>query len=166
MPAALAATAAGALLGALAALMLYHRLSVRPALERVRSMVHAHDAILGGGAGEAAGRLARLESDGARAGSESAALAERVGVLEALAQADVSRVGFVRFNAHDDTGSDLSYALALLNRRGDGVVLSSLYSRADTRTYGKAVNAFAPAANASAEELQAIERARGEIQSQ
>ncbi|HTX60320.1 MAG TPA: DUF4446 family protein, partial [Verrucomicrobiae bacterium] len=80
--------------------------------------------------------------------------------LELLAKTDVSRIGFVRYDAFDDTGSDLSYALALLNREGDGVVLSSIYSRSDTRTYGKAVERFKPAANASEEELTAIERAR------
>jgi hypothetical protein len=40
------------------------------------------------------------------------------------------------------------------------VVLSSLYSRTDTRTYGKAVEGYKPAANASEEELRAIEMAR------
>ncbi|MFZ5626098.1 MAG: DUF4446 family protein [Bacillota bacterium] len=43
----------------------------------------------------------------------------------------------VRFNAFEDTGSDLSFAVALLDERGDGVVLSSLYGRQDCRTYAK-----------------------------
>ncbi len=50
--------------------------------------------------------------------------------------------------------------MALLNRDGDGVVISSIYSRADTRTFGKAVAGYKPAVNASEEELLAIERAR------
>jgi hypothetical protein len=67
----------------------------------------------------------------------------------------------VRYDAFDDTGSELSYALALLNREGDGVVLTSIYSRADSRTFGKAVDRYAPRTNASAEELTAIAQARG-----
>jgi hypothetical protein len=54
----------------------------------------------------------------------------------------------------------LSYALALLNRQGDGVVVSSIFSREDTRTFGKAVNAFEPLQEASKEELRAIALAR------
>jgi hypothetical protein len=87
-------------------------------------------------------------------------VAQQVSELEALARTDVSRVGFVRYDAFEDTGSELSYALALLNREGDGVVISSIYSRTDTRTYGKAVNRYKPAVNASGEELRAIELAR------
>ena len=87
-------------------------------------------------------------------------ITRRTSALEALARTDVSRIGFVRYAAFDDTGSDLSYALALLNREGDGVVLSSIYSREDSRTFGKAVAKFTPVSNASKEELQAIEQAK------
>ncbi len=73
---------------------------------------------------------------------------------------DLSRVGFVRYDAFADNGSGLSYALALLNRQGDGVVLNSIYSREDARTFGKPVEAFKPKVRASPEELEAIERAR------
>ena len=66
----------------------------------------------------------------------------------------------MRYDAFADSESGLSYALALLNRQGDGVVVTSIYSRDDTRTYGKPVAAFKPTITASAEELEAIERAR------
>ncbi|WP_274377007.1 DUF4446 family protein [Desulforamulus ruminis] len=45
--------------------------------------------------------------------------------------------GLVRFNAFDNMGSDLSFSLALLDRRGDGVVLTGLYGRDETRVYAK-----------------------------
>jgi len=81
-------------------------------------------------------------------------------VLERVARSEIPRLGFVRYNAFSDVGSDLSYALALLNRDGDGVVLSSIWSREETRTYGKAVAGFRPAQDPSEEELAAITRAR------
>ena len=56
----------------------------------------------------------------------------------ALRPADLSRAGFVRYDAFAGSGAGLSYALALLNRQGDGVVLTSIYSREDTRTYRQA----------------------------
>jgi|SRR5579863_2261239 hypothetical protein len=153
--------AAGALAGALIALALYHFIAVKPALARLAELLQTHDGLIGGGSGEAAGRLGQLESGQAAAQAAVERVTGRTDELEGLARTDVSRIGFVRYDAFDDTGSDLSYALALLNREGDGVVLTSIYSRTDTRTYGKAVERFKPAANASEEELAAIERARG-----
>jgi hypothetical protein len=145
---------------ALLALVVYHLAVVRPALARVNRLVAVHDSLISGGSAGAADRLAQLESQARNQGDRLERVAARADELEALAKTDVSRVGFVRYDAFDDTGSNLSYALALLNREGDGVVLSSIYSRTDTRTFGKAVEQFKPAANASEEELTAIERAR------
>jgi hypothetical protein len=85
---------------------------------------------------------------------------ERLGELERVARAEVPRVGFVRYNAFDDVGSDLSFALALLNGEGDGVVLTTIYSREETRTYGKAVKGYASVVDASREEHAAIDAAR------
>jgi hypothetical protein len=155
-----AACAAFAL--ALAALFVYHAAFVRPALARADALLATHDSLIGGGAG-AAGRLASIEAGLESIQGTVERVAHRVSELEALARTDISRVGFVRYDAFDDTGSELSYALALLNREGDGVVVSSIYSRTDTRTYGKAVQSYKPAVNASAEELQAIEQARAPL---
>jgi len=152
--AALAAFAA-----ALAALTIYHQVVVRPALARAEMLLDVHDGLIGGGAG-ASGRLAALETALANQQASVERVGERVSELEALARTDIARVGFVRYDAFEDTGSELSYALALLNREGDGVVISSIYSRTDTRTYGKAVEGYKPAVNASDEELRAIDRAR------
>lgn len=154
--------ACAALVLALVALFVYHAAVVRPALARVDALLRTHDSLIGGGAG-AAGRLSEIEAGITSAQATVERVAGRVSELEALARTDVSRVGFVRYDAFDDTGSELSYAMALLNREGDGVVVSSIYSRTDTRTYGKAVQAYKPAVNASAEELRAIELARSSL---
>jgi hypothetical protein len=152
--------AAAALVGALVALAVYHAAVVRPALARLGDLVDVHDGLLSGGSGSAAGRLRELEEDSAAKRAAIERLGGRIGELEALAGADLSRAGFVRYDAFAGTGSGLSYALALLNRHGDGVVLTSIYSREDTRTYGKPVAKFKPTVAASEEELEAIERAR------
>ena len=151
--------ALAALGGALIALAIYHMAAVRPALARLSALTTVHDDLIGGGAG-AADRLASVEQELGKQRAAAERVTGRVAELEALASTDVSRIGFVRYDAFDDTGSNLSYALALLNRQGNGVVISSIYSRSDTRTFGKAVSGFKPAANASDEEMRAIERAR------
>ena len=160
MPIAALYAAGAALAAALAVLLFYHVTVVRPALNEARRLLEVHDGLLGGESGRAADRLQEITTEQAAARTAGQRIVGRLDELEALSSSDVSAVGFVRYNALDDTGSDLSYALALLNRNGDGVVLSSIYSRTDTRTYGKAVSGFKPAANASDEEYQAIERAR------
>jgi hypothetical protein len=119
-----------------------------------------HDELLGGGQIAATQRLSSLEEGQTELTRRAERAESRLRELDALSRTDISRIGFVRYDAFDDTGSELSYALALLNREGDGVVLSSIYSRADTRTYGKAVERYSPRTHASAEELAAIERAR------
>ena len=143
--------AAGAVVLALAAIFVYHAYVVRPALARLRHLVELHESLLSGGTG-AAGRLEELGRIG-----------QRVAELEALASTDLSRAGFVRYDAFDGSSAGLSYALALLNRQGDGVVITSIYSRDDSRTFGKPVAGFKPTVNASAEELEAIERARSSV---
>jgi hypothetical protein len=152
--------ALAAFLGALAALFIYHVSSVKPSLAALRRLAAEHEDLIGGSGGAASDRLKRLESGLASAQAALERVSGRVDELEALAASDVSCVGFVRYNAFEDTGSDLSYALALLNRTGDGVVINSIYSRTDTRTYGQAVKSFKPTANASEEELRAIELAK------
>ena len=157
-PAILASAAFG---GALLALLAYHAFFVAPALRRARQSLAAHDDLLGGGAPGAIARFAGLEAAHAALAGRTERAESRLRELEALARTDISRIGFVRYDAFDDTGSELSYALALLNREGDGIVLTSIYSRADSRTFGKAVERFVPRTAASSEELEAISRARG-----
>ncbi|HVN68915.1 MAG TPA: DUF4446 family protein [Candidatus Binatia bacterium] len=150
----------GALVGAIAAVVIYHLAVVRPALGRVYRLLALHDELVGGGKGGAAGRLAGLETRAAESHAELDRLRNRITELERLSSTDLSRAGFVRYDAFAGSGNGLSYALALLNRQGDGVVITSIYSREDTRTYGKPVAAFKPTVQASGEELEAIERAR------
>lgn len=153
--------AAAAFAAALVALFVYHFAAVAPVLRRNAALLATHDDLLGGGAPGASVRLSSLEEAQAELGRRAERAESRLRELDALSRTDVSRCGFVRYDAFDDTGSELSYALALLNREGDGIVLSSIYSRTDTRTFGKAVERFAPLTNASAEELLAISKARG-----
>lgn len=59
--------------------------------------------------------------------------------LEQGVAKSLRRVGFLRFNAFSDNGSELSFALALLNNDGDGIVLCCLAGRDDCRLFAKPV---------------------------
>jgi hypothetical protein len=139
----------------------YHFLVAVPRLRAVRTILGTHDGLLGGGGAEpATQRLNTLEAAAAGADRELKALIVRIEALEKVAQSETPRIGFLRYNAFEDVGSDQSYALALLTGEGDGVVLSSIYSREETRTYGKAVVKFQATQEASAEERSAIAAAK------
>jgi hypothetical protein len=139
----------------------YHFLVAGPRLRSVRATLGTHDGLLGGGGAEpATRRVAGLEAAAASTERELAGQAARIAALEKVAQSETPRVGFLRYNAFADVGSDQSYALALLTRDGDGVVLSSIYSREETRTYGKAVLKYQASQEASAEERDAIAKAK------
>jgi hypothetical protein len=72
----------------------------------------------------------------------------------------LQHLAIVRYDAFGDTGGKLSWSMALLDDNGDGVVLTSINSRADARTYAKEVRAFASDSKLSPEEEEAIETAR------
>lgn|GEM_PF-754023 len=92
--------------------------------------------------------------------ADVAALRARIDALEANTARSLQRVGFVRFNAFPDVGSELSYALAVVDRGGNGFLVSSIYSREEVRTYAKAVRNFTADKDLSDEERRALELAR------
>jgi hypothetical protein len=83
----------------------------------------------------------------------------RVAALEAASVSALQHVGFVRFNAFADVGSELSYALAVIDGHGNGFLISSIYSREEVRSYAKAIRGFATDKDVGAEEQRALEMA-------
>jgi hypothetical protein len=76
--------------------------------------------------------------------------------LEHRALTSLQHIGLVRFNPFEDTGSDQSFAIALLDGQRDGIVISSLHGRANTRVFAKPVQDGASPHALSTEEEQAI----------
>ncbi|MGE5329953.1 MAG: DUF4446 family protein [Deltaproteobacteria bacterium] len=73
------------------------------------------------------------------------------------------KVGVVRYNAFENVGSDLSFAIALLDANDDGFVMNGVYSRDGTCTYAKPISNGTAKHVLSAEEMQAIDLARKTI---
>ena len=71
----------------------------------------------------------------------------------------IQKVGIVRYNAFKDTGSDLSFTLALLDEHNDGVVLNGIYSREISNIYAKPVQGGKSTYTISEEEQEAIKKA-------
>jgi hypothetical protein len=79
--------------------------------------------------------------------------------LEDLSQRTIQKVAVIRYNPFADTGGDQSFAIALLDSLGNGVVLSSLHSRTDTRVFAKPVQSGRSRFQLSDEEQDAIKKA-------
>lgn len=74
----------------------------------------------------------------------------------------MKKVGMVRYNAFQDVGSDLSFALALLNEKNDGIVLNGIYAREMSNIYAKPIENGKSKYTLSEEETQAIQKAMNE----
>jgi len=71
----------------------------------------------------------------------------------------IQKVGIIRYSAFKDTGSDLSFALALLDENNDGIVLNGIYSREMSNIYAKPINKGESTYNITEEEKEAISKA-------
>lgn len=89
-----------------------------------------------------------------------AALDARSDELRELLRGTTSRVGLVRYDAFEDMGGALSFSAALLDERADGIVISAINGRTETRSYAKVVIGGSSEHNLSEEELAAVEAAR------
>ncbi len=83
--------------------------------------------------------------------------------LIATQAASLQGVGFERFNAFSERG-DMSFALALLNQKGDGIVFCCLSGRDDCRLYSRQVVGGVSTTPLSNEEKKAIQKALATIQ--
>lgn len=72
----------------------------------------------------------------------------------------LQRIGFNRYNPFTDTGGDQSFSAAILDENGNGIVISSLHSRENTRLYAKKViKGKVESQGTSVEEQQVIKEA-------
>jgi hypothetical protein len=76
-------------------------------------------------------------------------------------EGSVRNVALLRYDAFEDVGGRLSFSCALLDDQGNGVVLTSINGRQETRVYAKPVTQGTSSHNLSLEEEEAIRRALG-----
>ncbi len=85
--------------------------------------------------------------------------ADLAGLRSEVAQA-LRHVAVVRYDAFGDMGGRLSFSAALVDDGGDGLVISSIHARGESRTYAKGVVGGASDATLTPEEQQALAAAR------
>ncbi len=124
---------------------------------RLGKAVRAYrDLVRDGDGGSLHDRLAGSAEQAVRSTERMAQIEATHAVIDRRSQRSLQHIGFVRFNPFEDTGSDQSFAIALLDDARDGIVISSLHGRANTRLFAKPVSAGESSHHLSDEESQAI----------
>lgn len=80
-------------------------------------------------------------------------------LLRRLARDTISHVGLVRYDAFQDLSGAMSFSLAMLDEQGDGVVITSIAGRNDSRMYAKNITGGRCGPSITSEERAAVERA-------
>jgi hypothetical protein len=73
-----------------------------------------------------------------------------------IARLALQRFAVIRYDAFEDMGGRLSFSIAFLDDHGDGIVLTSINGRSETRTYAKPIEKMSSPYNLSEEEREAI----------
>lgn len=84
-------------------------------------------------------------------------------ILEELvddSKLNIQKIGLVRFNPFAREGGNMSFAMALLDGKQNGIVISSLHSREGTRIYAKDIAAGESKYHLTDEEKAAISNAK------
>lgn len=126
-------------------------------VERIRSVIDG----LNQGLSSCQEGIKALREENSEDRSQMAALARKLDKLAQDTSLHLQRVGLVRFNAFSEAGGALSFALALLDEHGSGVVILTLHNRDDCRTFIRQVRQGVSEQRLTAEEKQAIQEALG-----
>ena len=71
----------------------------------------------------------------------------------------MQKIGIVRYNAYNDAGNDLSFAVALLDDKKNGVIFNGIYSREMSNIYAKPIIDGKCQYNLTKEENEALNKA-------
>ena len=100
-----------------------------------------------------AGEIAHLRGDVERVRAQLKRSASDV-------EQSLRHVAVVRYDAFGDMGGRLSFSAAIVDDRGDGLVISSIHARGESRTYAKGIVEGDSEVTLSPEEQQALAAAR------
>ncbi|WP_426450394.1 DUF4446 family protein [Paenibacillus sp. S-38] len=102
--------------------------------------------------------VARLQDQWEGQAERSHAMEQELKLIRQRMTSMKSHVGVYRFNAFAETGSDLSFSVAILDDNQSGVVLSGIHSRDNTYLYAKPIEGGTSKYVLTPEEREAITR--------
>lgn len=98
------------------------------------------------------GQSKKINELGAQANYIEQALAD----LKEIQKDSIQKIGLVRYNPFADNGGNLSFSMAILDARNNGVVITSMHGREQNRIYAKPILAGKSEFTLTAEEAKAI----------
>jgi len=84
---------------------------------------------------------------------------KNIETIEAKLKKSIRGLETIRFNPFPDQGSNQSFAIGMLNEEGDGLVLSSLYSRERMSVFAKPIKNKKSEYELSEEEKEVLKKA-------
>jgi hypothetical protein len=115
--------------------------------------------LLAGGAGVTLAIAANSRA-GRIAAESSELIRSQFAVAGTVDPRAIRDVAMVRYDALREMAGQLSFSVALLNAAGDGIVLTSINGRSETRTYAKTVAGGRGVQRLSPEEEESVRSAR------
>src|ERR1035437_8739161 len=101
-----------------------------------------------------------LENDIAKIKKAKENIEKDINVINTKLKKSIQGLEVVRFNPFPDQGSNQSFAIGMLNEEGDGLVISSLYSRERMSIFAKPIKDGKSEYELSVEEKEALQKAR------
>ena len=85
---------------------------------------------------------------------------KEISVINLKLKKSIRGLETIRFNPFPDQGSNQSFAVGMLNEEGDGLVISSLYSRERMSIFAKPIKGGISSYELSTEEKEALTKAK------
>lgn len=86
-------------------------------------------------------------------------VADSLNAIGHMCEVSLQKIGLVKYDAFDDVGGNLSYALAMLDRNNNGVIINVIHSKDRCFTYAKEVIKGKVYTVLSGEEQEALNKA-------
>lgn len=122
----------------------------------IRTLTHYNRLTTGVSKKDLVSALNHLISVSSQNTDDLKSLSEKFGKEVTENKKHFQRLGFRRYNPFTDTGGDQSFSAAFLDDNGDGIMISSLHSRENTRLYAKKVEKGKVLAQALSKEEQEV----------
>lgn len=126
---------------------------------RLRVVRRTQRRVFGRGEQDVVDLLDAHRAELARLWSEVGELQRGAADLAATQRHATSRIAVLRYDAFDDMGGALSFSAALLDDHGDGMVLSAINGRSETRSYAKQIVRGDSEADLTGEEREVVSAA-------
>jgi hypothetical protein len=106
-----------------------------------------------------AAQLQRSMQESTSAFEQGKELQQQMHDLQSTLKSCTQKCGIVRYDAYGDVSGQQSFSLAMLDGNHNGIIITALYGRHDTRCFGKTVNAGNAMQTLSDEETEALAQA-------